>query len=278
MSACTYLGVVSARRSCSAPPQGPEIVWPARSIVMRSLVTTRQVPQLVRSLGQNVGFTGGAECPARIDPCGCARAGHAGHRAERRECCQRKTSQQSLGPRVVLRVLPSPCRRRRSARCGSPQVRGNAAVGECFLNQDTKDGLGHMGSRGSQARHARFTGVSAPGRQPERPGAGIRIVRLSTLERLVDLSPLDLGRSGETVRASPGAGARRDFVGCRISVAHYAAVVYASLLEAQLLVRRGPRIRVDQQERRLGHVHPTADPRGCRTDSAPPGARDAIRP
>ena len=41
-------------------------------------------------------------------------------------------------------------------------------------------------------------------RQPERPGAGIRIVRLSTLERLVDLSLLDLSRSGQN-------SARRDF-------------------------------------------------------------------
>ena len=89
----------------TARPGGPEIVWPARSIVMRSLATTRQVPQLdVRSLGQNVGCTEGAECPARVDRCGCARAGRAGHRAERRERCQRKTSQQSLGMRVCPRA------------------------------------------------------------------------------------------------------------------------------------------------------------------------------
>ena len=46
-------------------------------------------------------------------------------------------------------------------------------------------------SRGvSEFDHARFTGVSAPA-APTRQGrgAGKRIVRLSTLERLVDLGP-----------------------------------------------------------------------------------------
>jgi hypothetical protein len=96
---------------------------------------------------QNVRFTEVFEFPALEDPCDCARAGHADHRAERRECCQRKASQQSLACDVGARQM---------------------AVGEFFLNLDTEDGLGHMGLPGSSGSSRQiYRGLGAGGANPK---------------------------------------------------------------------------------------------------------------
>jgi hypothetical protein len=65
-----------------------------------------------------------------------------------------------------------------------------AAFGELFLNQDTKDGLVHDGLAAFTDSTARFTGVSAPGgANPKGRGAGEGTVRLPPLRRLVDFGP-----------------------------------------------------------------------------------------